>query len=300
MVVPGRRSNFIARLHAAYPDLHIERMRLNDEGQYNDILIVNDDLIFRFPRHDEGIERLEREIALLNRIRPFVTLPVPEPTHDAFTPRAVGQVFAGYRMLPGEPLWRETVAAITDPAIVRRIASQLATFLRALHGIPTDHVTNVLPATDWRQLWVDLEEEIRIALFPHLPATAQGQIAARFAAFLDDPGNFAFTQTVIHGDFGSGNLLWDAHTGAMTAVIDFASATLGDPALDVAALLTYGEPFVRQGLAAYPAMEAMLPRARFYLSTFLLQEALYGIEHDDPDAVERGLAPYLADENRVE
>ncbi|MDQ2784012.1 MAG: aminoglycoside phosphotransferase family protein, partial [Chloroflexota bacterium] len=142
-------------------------------------------------------------------------------------------------------------------------------------------------------LWADLEAEIQAALFPHLPPSARERIAARFAAFLDDPGNFVFMPTVIHGDFGSGNLLWDALMGVMTAVIDFGSAGLGDPALDVAALLTYGEPFVRQGFAAYPAMETMLPRARFYLSTFLLQEALYGIEHDDPDAIERGLAPYL-------
>lgn len=288
-----RRSDYIASLHAAYPELRIERMRLNDEGQYNDILIVNDDLIFRFPRHDEGIEKLEKEIALLDRIRAALPLPIPAPTYRRFVPRAVGQVFAGYRMLPGEPLWRETVAAITDPAIMRRLTTQLAAFLRALHGVPADHVAAVLPAADWRQLWAGLEEEIRGVVFPHLPAVAQEQITARFAAFLDDPGNFAFTPTVIHGDFGSGNLLWDARAGAMTAVIDFGSAGLGDPALDVAALLTYGEPFVRLGFAAYPAMEALLPRARFYLSTFLLQEALYGIAHDDPDAAERGLAPYL-------
>ncbi|HEY8292942.1 MAG TPA: aminoglycoside phosphotransferase family protein [Thermomicrobiales bacterium] len=291
-----RRSNYIASIHAAYPALRIERMRLNDEGQYNDILIVNDDLIFRFPRHDEGIERLEKEIALLDRIWPVLPLPVPEPTYRRFVPRAVGQVFAGYRMLPGEPLWRETAAAITDPIVVRRLAMQLAAFLCDLHGIPTDHVADVLPTADWHQLWAGLEEEMRTALFPHLPAAAQEQITARFSTFLDDPRNFTFTPTVIHGDFGSGNLLWDARTGAMTAVIDFDSVGLGDPALDVAALLTYGEPFLRQGLAAYPAMEAMLPRARFYLSTFMLQEALYGIEHDDPDAVERGLAPYMTNE----
>ncbi len=293
MSSPIRRSDYIAAIHAAYPELRIARMRLNDAGQYNDILIVNDDLIFRFPRHDEEIEKLEREIALLDRIRPALPLPIPAPTYRRLVPRAVGQVFAGYRMLPGEPLWRETVAAITDPAIVRRLATQLATFLGALHGIPANHVADVLPAADWRKLWADLEEEIRAALFPHLPPSAQKQIAARFAAFLDDPGNVAFTPTVIHGDFGSGNLLWDTHARTMTAVIDFGSAGLGDPALDVAALLTYGEPFVQLGFAAYPAMATMLSRARFYLSTFLLQEALYGIEHDDPDAVERGLAPYL-------
>lgn len=288
-----RRSDYIASIHAAYPELRIERLRLNDEGQYNDILIVNDGLIFRFPRHDEGIEKLAKEIALLDRIRPLVTLPIPDPTYRHLTPQAVGQVFAGYRMLPGEPLWRETVAAITDPAILRRLAMQLAIFLHRLHGIPTNQVADVLPVTDWRELWADLQEELRAVVFPHLPATAREQIAARFAAFLDDPRNFAFVPTLIHGDFGTGNLLWDAPSGAVTAVIDFGSAGIGDPALDVAALLTYNESFVQQGFAAYPAMEAMLPRARFYLSTFLLQEALYGIEHDDPDAVEGGLAPYL-------
>lgn len=288
-----RRSEYIARIHTAYPELRIERLRLNDEGQYNDILIVNEDLIFRFPRHDAGIENLEREVAILPRIRPFLSLPVPEPIYTSFTPRVVGHVFAGYRMLPGEPLWHESVAAIADPAVVRRLAMQLAAFLRDLHGIPTDHIADILPAADWRQLWGDLGEEVRAALFPYLPAAAQGRIEARFTAFLDDPGNFTFAPTVIHGDFGTGNLLWDARAGAMAAVIDFSSATLGDPANDVAALLTYGESFVRQGLAAYPAMEAMLPRARFYLGTFALQEALYGIEHDDPDAVERGLAPFM-------
>ena len=288
-----RRAEYIASIHAAYPALRIEGIRLNDEGQYNNILIVNDELIFRFPRHDEGIEKLVREIALLDRIRPALPLPIPEPIYRRLMPRAVGQVFAGYRMLPGEPLWRETFAAITDPAVTGRLAAELATFLRALHGIPTDRVADVLPISDWRQLWADLEGEIQAVVFPHLPPAAREQIAARFAAFLGDPGNFAFAPTVIHGDFGAGNLLWDARTGKMTAVIDFASAGTGDPALDVAALLTYGESLVRHGHAAYPAMAAMLPRARFYLGTFLLQEALYGIEHDDPDAAERGLAPYL-------
>lgn len=288
-----RRSHYIASLYAAYPNLRIERMRLNDEGQYNDILIVNDDLIFRFPRHNEGIEILETETALLERIRPALPLPIPAPTYHRFAPRTVGQVFAGYRLLPGEPLWRETFATITDTVVVQRLATQLATFLHDLHGIPTDRVADILPAADWRQRWDDLDAEIRAALFPHMPEGARERIAARFAAFRNEPGNFAFAPTVIHGDFGSGNLLWDARVGAMTAVIDFGSATLGDPALDVAALLTYGEPFVRHGFAAYPAMEALLPRAHFYLNTFPLQEALYGIEHDDPDAVERGLTPYL-------
>jgi aminoglycoside 2''-phosphotransferase len=293
MGTPIRRTHAIACIHAAYPELRIERLRLNDDGQNNDALIVNDDLIFRFPRDEEGIEKLATEVALLGRLRPFVPLPIPEPIYTSFMPRAIGHVFAGYRMLPGEPLWRETVAAMADPVTVQRLATQLATFLRALHGIPTDQVADVLPSTDWRRLWRDLGEQIDAALFAYIPPATQERITATFAAFFDDPRNFAFTPTVIHGDFGTGNLLFDPHRGAMTGVIDFGSATLGDPANDVAALLTYGEPFVRQGLASYPAMEAMLPRARFYLRTFPLQDALYGVEHNDADAFADGIARFL-------
>ena len=100
MGTPVRRTHAIACIHAAYPELRIERLRLNDEGQNNDVLIVNDDLIFRFPRDEEGVEKLATEVALLGRLRPFVPLPIPEPIYASFAPRAVGQVFAGYRMLP--------------------------------------------------------------------------------------------------------------------------------------------------------------------------------------------------------
>jgi hypothetical protein len=68
------------------------------------------------------------------------------------------------------------------------------------------------------------------------------------------------------------------------------------PACDLAALLTYGEPFAQKVLAAYPALRPALPRARFYRGTFAAQEALYGVEHGDPAAFARGIAPYLTDE----
>lgn len=292
-----RRADYIARIHAAYPALRIERLRLNDAGQYNDILIVNDDVIFRFPRHDEGIERLEKEVALLERIRSLITLPIPEPLYHAFMPRVVGQVFAGYRMLPGEPLWIEHVPAMADAGAVARLASQMATFLRELHGIPPAAVADILPAMDWQMRMHDLYDHLHDALFPHLPDDARARIADRFAGYLSDPGNFTFPPALVHGDFGAGNVLFDRSAGAVTGVIDFGSAGIGDPAHDVAVMLAYGERFVRRGFAAYPAMEAMLPRARFYLSTFPLHEALYGIEHDDPDAVERGLTPFISDED---
>ena len=39
-------------------------------------------------------------------------------------------------------------------------------------------------------------------------------------------------------------------------------------------------------------MEAALPRVKFALGTFALQEALFGIENGDQEAFEAGIAEY--------
>jgi len=96
-----------------------------------------------------------------------------------------------------------------------------------------------------------------------------------------------------HGDFGPSNILYDSVRQAVCGIIDFSGCTLGDPAYDFAGLLSgYGEGFVRGCAAGYPEVEALLPRARFYQGTFALEEALFGIENDDPQAFESGIDRY--------
>ncbi|MCC2672765.1 MAG: hypothetical protein K0Q72_5237, partial [Armatimonadetes bacterium] len=46
-------------IRSACPDLTIEMARLLDSaGQNNDLLLVNEELIFRFPRYAPGVETL--------------------------------------------------------------------------------------------------------------------------------------------------------------------------------------------------------------------------------------------------
>ena len=78
----------------------------------------------------------------------------------------------------------------------------------------------------------------------------------------------------------------------LAGVLDFGHAAVGDPAYDLAGLLSYGDAFVAALAPAYPGLEALLPRARFYKSTFALQEALFGLEHGDGDAFASGMAGY--------
>ena len=288
-------TGYVERIRMVYPDLPLECVHVNCEGEYN-VVLVDDALVFRFPRFAEGVRRLAVEVAILRGIRPYVTLPIPDPVYTGFDTQRVGEVFAGYRMLPGEPLWHETFRAIADEVTLRRLAEQLATFLRELHAVPVARaIAHPLPAVDrdsWSARWRGLYARIRERLFPALGPSARRRVADHFEPILSDPGALVFAPALIHGDYGTGNVLFDAREGRIAGIIDFGSCALGDPAVDVAALSTYGEPFLRRALATYPEMEAMLSRARFYRGTFALQEALYGVEHGDRAAFERGIGGY--------
>jgi aminoglycoside 2''-phosphotransferase len=289
-----KRHGYLRRIREVYPDLTAGTVRLNDEGQNSDILIVDDELVFRFPRYTDAARRLAVETALLHGIQGRVPLAVPNPIYMSPDSPLVGSAFVGYRMLPGQPLWRATLLAIDDEAVVERLARQLAGFLSALHRLPlAEAIVGRLPAPDGYAEWGERYARIRARLFPHMRAEARAWATDHFEAFLRDRQHFAFTPALIHGDFGTSNVLFDAARQTITGVIDFGGAGLGDPAYDVAGLLAgYGEPFARRVAAAYPAIASAWARVRFYAGTFALLEALFGAEHGDERAFAGGIAPY--------
>ncbi len=412
-------------IRAAYPDLRIRSHTFNNQGQNNDVLIVNEEIVFRFPRTPHGVRQLRVEAAILGHLQSRVTLQVPNPIYlnlkgrpgtvspaaeatggrgrpglptaegerplawwqkppekvseviltsqqrpiglrprravrvrqDSRTPapedrpglrgadgklpwergifegglpwektrpgtvtrsgagpvrgngfdrqreKAVGAdrpalrgAFMGYRWIPGEPLWRDAMLATDDSRILQTWADQLGTFLREVHGTPlTDDLGTLLPAFDTRLRWTDFYQRVEEKVFPYMRPDARREVARRFAAYLGDQANFEHPLTLVHGDFGPGNILFDRVARRVTGVIDFGSAGLDDPAVDFAALIgpfSYGEAFLRRFAKTYRIPPEALERARFYASTFALQDAVYGIEHGDAQAFEMGIASY--------
>ncbi|MGI8553290.1 MAG: phosphotransferase family protein [Dehalococcoidia bacterium] len=283
---------YLRRIHEVYPDLRGAGARLIETGQYNDALVLDEELIFRFPRFPEGVDRLEVEIAVLKGIRRSVSLAIPDPIWSSLETGSVGLTFAGYRMIPGKPLLREVLAQIGDNATLNRMALQLGTFLRELHAVSVDQIGCRMPVPDVPAHWNDLYSRIRSKLYPQMNPEAGRQVSHHFESFLSDRRNLTFQPVLTHGDFGSGNLLFDPKRAMMTGIIDFGFAGLNDPALDLAGLSTYGEPFLVRAAAVYPQIEELMHRIRFYRGTFALQEALYGVEHADREAFRRGIATY--------
>ena len=284
---------YLQSIATAYPDLQVVSTGFNTQGQNSDVVVVNDELIFRFPKYAHVLEKLKTETAILEAVRGRLPLPVPEPIYPSLD-KPVGRAFAGYRMIPGEPLWRDTFGTITDPRVVRGLADQVAGFLRALHNMPVEDLGIELPLHDTHAESAGIYARIREKLFDFMRPDARTWAARHFEGFLSDAGNFQYRPVLKHGDFGTSNILFDREQHRITGIIDFGSSGLGDPAYDFAGILSsYGEGFVGQCARVYPEVEAFMGRIRFYQGTFALLEALFGIENGDEEALKAGLAQYV-------
>ncbi len=300
----SKKQRYVESIRQAFPELQIRAVELNEQGQNNDVLVVDGRWIFRFPRYAQALERLEIEAAILAAVEPYITLAIPVPVYLALEGREAGIAFLGYRRIEGEPLWRETYRALEhalEPAAtLDRLAGQLAGFLKELHGVPVAEVAaaagtrHELPRDDTYEVCADLYQRMREKLFPHMRSDACAWAADHFETFLGEATNFGYEPVLKHSDFGTSNILFDPASGSIRGILDFGSAGLGDPAYDFAGLLSsYGEDFLRRCARVYPELAGFLPRVRFYQGTFALVEALFGVEHGDEAAYRAGMAQYV-------
>jgi aminoglycoside 2''-phosphotransferase len=286
---------YLQSIREALPELAITSAEFNAQGQNSDVVVVNGELIFRFPKYPHVLERLKTETAILRGVQRRLPLAVPSPIYSNLEQRAVGQSFVGYRMIRGEPLWRDTFRKLDRQKVVPRLADQIAGFLRALHSVPLDELhVRWLPLHDTYDESADIYTRIQEKLFGYMRPDARAWAAQHFETFLGDSRNFQYEPVLKHGDFGPSNILFDRDKQRIAGVIDFGSSGLGDPAYDFAGLLSgYGEGFLEQCAGAYPAMLGLMGRIRFYRGTFALLEALFGSENGDEEALRAGLEQYV-------
>jgi aminoglycoside 2''-phosphotransferase len=274
-------AGYLARIRADLPALHVASARLNGEGMMNDVVVLNDELVFRFAKNEHAKALLAYEAQLLPVIERRVAVAVPHVEQ-------YNDTYIHYRFVPGAPLYRHTLLR-ADAAAQDRLARQLAAFLQQLHAIPLGD----LPLPPWqaaaapesrRAFYERRLAEIEQHVFPLLWADQRAWVGDLFAPVRDGTLDMDdFTPALIHRDLAAYHILYMPQTGDLAGVIDYGTAGAGDPAVDWGCLInTYGESFVRRMHQAYPIAQATLDRARFLAGAIELEWALNGIRSNDP------------------
>ena len=269
----------VARVRAALPNLPIHQIRTNHDGLVNDILIVNDELVFRFPKDATERADLARELKVLALVRRFVDAPIP--VVELATPD-----FVMYRMLPGVALHQRTWLACS-PTDQVRLATQVGEFLAQLHAIPPVDVTaagiGAAGSIRTRDDWLRLYDAVQRELYPLLMGHGREWVEMLFAPVIEERIDFTVRPTLIHGDLGPYHLLFDRAMARLTGVLDFGVSGLGDPADDFGNMIAgVGERFLARMMDVHPGIAPALARARFWAGTLELQWLLGGIRSGDP------------------
>ncbi|WP_344317155.1 aminoglycoside phosphotransferase family protein [Acrocarpospora pleiomorpha] len=258
-------------------------MALLGEGEDNIAYEVNGELIVRFAKESDPVERAARvndETRLLTTVAGISPLPVPEPS---FTVAELGCL--AYFKLPGLPLI-DVPAARRSP---NGIAAALGELLAALHHVPAERMTDLVNADDQpKQLWLSEAADTYSVAVERIP-TAHRPIVE---AFLDAPPPAdEYAQVFSHNDLGIEHVLVDPATRTVTGIIDWSDAAIVDPAYDFGLLYRdLGPAALSQALQAYQTdVDAISARAVFYARCSVLEDMAYGIETGQEKYLEKSL-----------
>ena len=272
-------SNYEERIRQIAPEVTIHSASLNREGLLNDVVIINGEIIFRFPKHEYASKHLKDEARILRLLQNYITLEVPAPLYESDDCLA-------YRLIPGETLRRDMLMRLSNSG-QQAVADQLAQFLKELHGVPVNEIAHFeAPLADALMKyegWVKAYERIREKVFPLLMPHVREWVTEHFESQLADRSNFEYEFKMVDTDIPPYHILFDRQKKRINGIIDFGCAGLGDPAIDLGVIIyNYGESFTDRFYRVYPEVEAYLKRARFYAGAHEVRWLLTGVERNDP------------------
>jgi aminoglycoside 2''-phosphotransferase len=272
--MPDQDTYWHEQIHNIMPDLEILAYELHQEGLINDVLIVNNEWVFRFSKTEWARELMTNEDRLMVFLGPKLPLPIPKPVK-----RADGVIV--YQHLVGEHFTRQAWI-VADEAGKQAYADHLGAFLDQLHHVDPGEIDwevlhSYAPVT--HETWLEIHDRVIDRVYPLLLPHQVDWVENLFGPALTTPDFFNFEPALVHGDLAPYHILYDPNQHRLTAVIDFGVAGLGDPATDLGSLLNYyGESLVSKLRRTYPELERLMGRARFYAQAIELQWVLLGLE----------------------
>jgi aminoglycoside phosphotransferase (APT) family kinase protein len=246
-------------------------------GWDNWTFTLGDAMVLRLPSAEEYALAVEKEHRWLPELAPFLPLPIPVPLASGSSGAGYPFAWSVYRWIDGRPASFETVS---DPI---RFAEDLADFVAALQGVDASAGPQPGKHNWFRGATLRTYEAQAVSAMEHLRGSIDDERARQLWTEALE-AKWDGVDVWFHGDLAQGNLLLT--DGQLSAVIDFGTCGVGDPACDLAiawTLLTAdGREVFRKHLAVDDATWA---RGRGWALWKTLVSCAGSLDEDDDDAV---------------
>ena len=251
-------------IHKEFPKFIISSIKKTGEGDNSKVFLINENYIFRFPKRKEVKIQIQREIAVLPKIRPLLNLQVPQ-----FEFISANLDFVGYKIINGTPLTFKIYNSLTKKQQAS-IQQSIGNFLYQLHHTDLQTLSDCgLETMDPIAEYSDNFNKAKKIIYPHISKSKQKIIAQIFNEYLDNPENFNYTPALIHNDFSADHILFDSENKSTSGIIDFGDIAIGDPDYDLMYLLDeFGEEFLNDIFKIYKPKNKKKLMNKLYFFSF--------------------------------
>lgn len=253
---------YVEYIKNRFPQLDMSNIRFNlSDGKYNDVVIINEESVFKFARYDWTAAFLANEVKVTDFLSEYSNKFICQVEY-------LDPGIAKCKFIYGSPLFRNEMLLLKD-SDQNYIAKQIGSFLRQLHSIPaksliSNHMGQISDDLS-REAFLSEYDDIQRKVYPYCDSYTKECIKQIFSPIVQNEDFLKFDPTLIHADLTPHRFICDKETKRINAVIGFGSAGMGDPAYDVGALLNgFGETFVKRIGRYYGDMTKIIGRARFY------------------------------------
>lgn len=210
-----------------FPDLDSTGARVEEGGQFHQVLILAPDAVIRIARTEQASAQLPRTVALHNELARRLPVPVPRQLSELVEHNNLAAV--GLSFIPGSAHPPHS----GNPDILRGV-------LRMLAEVEVDPIRPLLAEPfAFRGPWT----EQRIATsYDALPAELK---ASAILLWDQLPALAQVPSSLVHGDLAGHNMHWQ--DGQLSGILDWDLAAAWDPALNTAYLcLWHGQDLIEQ------------------------------------------------------
>ena len=219
--------NHISEIAKNFPEITIKKSYFIESGWMNRIIVVNDSIVFRFPRTVSGIGRLSSELKLLSVLRdPPVRFPEYKFIHMA------EPFFAGYGMIHGDTL---EMAKSLGKGVLNDFIPLLDYMHQFNRGSFRETFLHIYNSKTWTAHEESLLNSFREALEDYTGHEYFDEIFILMDLAMSDLIDSDIS--LIHGDLSRGNVILNRKHSRINGVIDWSDASYGDRALDIAAII---------------------------------------------------------------
>lgn len=269
------KKNLLQKIKTNFPKLKWKTVKNVSNGYDHIVLILDNKIVFRFPKNSYAKSRFKGEVGLLN----FITNKVKPVLVPQYRYLSKDKSFGGYELIKGIPLSISVYKQLSNFS-KRKLATDLGRFCSILHRIKPGLVSkyifkNQTRTKEFKRLYGRYQKSFR-SLFSEDDQN-------KFACFFSDLSKVLqekHSKVFMHTDLFADNVYINK-VGNLIGVIDFTDRVVDDPAVDFIRLWNYNDPgFVSMICERYDRAQAsdIMRRSRIYFFADVIWNIFNSIE----------------------